>query len=460
MKKLICLVLAVLLALSAVSAFAEELYAVDGEKLVVLDRDGIIVYLTGDTGNSSNTIPLNVVIENNSGKSISILYRGTVNGWDMGNNTYLNNDPIDDGVKSKAQIYIWPEKVDVTSFEEIETMTLNFTVMDADRNELFVEKTGTINFHTNGASDETVGLDKESSAEETPVENKTEETKNKEPIIIYGTYETLEVGSKGDAVKLMQQELINQGFLSGGADGAYGKGTAGAVSKFQESVGLKATGMADEETQQKLFGGIEVLPVLMAEPWFFNGGSDLALNVLQFGEESVTLTQITFDGNGRSVNAENEFPYTLTADGISIALFDGSEKNISFAANGSLLQLNNHEYWAMSEVNKALQGYWVCRYTETVLGNKTTYEEHIFLGDGKIRTESANGGFGLGKGEYYYFGPYEGTYKLGVGEFDTDLFKGSSLFFNIINNKPTMMRFTRAYESTDQKFPGENGYKF
>lgn len=165
MKKLVCLVVAVMLTLSAVAAFAEDLYAADGEKLVVLDRDGVLVYLTGDTGNSSNTIPLNAVLENNSGRSISVLYRGTVNGWDMGNNTYLNNEPLDDGVKSKVQIIIWPQNVDVASFEEIDTMTLSFTVRDADGNELFVEKTGTIYFHTDGASGEAVDL-----GEETPIE--------------------------------------------------------------------------------------------------------------------------------------------------------------------------------------------------------------------------------------------------------------------------------------------------
>lgn len=70
-------------------------------------------------------------------------------------------------------------------------------------------------------------------------------------------YSTLQVGSNGVEVQQMQQALIEQGFLSGAADGAYGNGTAAGVSAFQESVGLEVTGIADEETQKALFGETE-----------------------------------------------------------------------------------------------------------------------------------------------------------------------------------------------------------
>lgn len=76
-------------------------------------------------------------------------------------------------------------------------------------------------------------------------------------VISLGNYETLQVGSEGEAVQKVQQELIAQGFLDGEADGIYGNGTAGGVTSFQESIGIAATGIADEETQGKLFGDSE-----------------------------------------------------------------------------------------------------------------------------------------------------------------------------------------------------------
>ncbi|MBQ8088966.1 MAG: polysaccharide deacetylase family protein [Clostridia bacterium] len=51
---------------------------------------------------------------------------------------------------------------------------------------------------------------------------------------------------------LLQQKLIALGYMSGEADGVYGKDSATAVSTFQSSVGLPATGEADPETQAKI----------------------------------------------------------------------------------------------------------------------------------------------------------------------------------------------------------------
>ena len=66
-------------------------------------------------------------------------------------------------------------------------------------------------------------------------------------------YVTLKKGSYAYGVKLLQEKLIQLGLLKGEADGCYGDGTAKAVKKFQEKVGIEATGTADAATQQKLF---------------------------------------------------------------------------------------------------------------------------------------------------------------------------------------------------------------
>ena len=67
------------------------------------------------------------------------------------------------------------------------------------------------------------------------------------------TYKTLKKGSKGVAVRKLQTELKKQGFYSGKVDGIYGRSTVKAVKAFQKANGLKADGVAGQETQEKLY---------------------------------------------------------------------------------------------------------------------------------------------------------------------------------------------------------------
>jgi peptidoglycan hydrolase-like protein with peptidoglycan-binding domain len=57
----------------------------------------------------------------------------------------------------------------------------------------------------------------------------------------------LNVGSKGPAVKALQEDLTAAGFKTT-ADGIYGRGTASSVAAFQKSKGLPTTGAADAAT--------------------------------------------------------------------------------------------------------------------------------------------------------------------------------------------------------------------
>lgn len=66
-------------------------------------------------------------------------------------------------------------------------------------------------------------------------------------------YETLQKGSKGEAVVRLQEKLIALDYLNGKADGDFGKGTAGAIEKFQSDEGLPVNGIADNETQIRLY---------------------------------------------------------------------------------------------------------------------------------------------------------------------------------------------------------------
>ncbi|NLK98298.1 spore cortex-lytic enzyme [Defluviitalea saccharophila] len=63
-------------------------------------------------------------------------------------------------------------------------------------------------------------------------------------------------GSEGETVKQIQQKLKQWGYLKGNVDGKYGYQTWEAVKAFQAKNGLKADGIAGEQTLEKL--GIQV----------------------------------------------------------------------------------------------------------------------------------------------------------------------------------------------------------
>jgi peptidoglycan hydrolase-like protein with peptidoglycan-binding domain len=66
----------------------------------------------------------------------------------------------------------------------------------------------------------------------------------------------LKYGSKGDAVKNMQSQLITLGYIAQGEDdGAFGDGTLTAVKSFQKVNGLESDGIAGEKTLALLESG-------------------------------------------------------------------------------------------------------------------------------------------------------------------------------------------------------------
>ena len=69
-------------------------------------------------------------------------------------------------------------------------------------------------------------------------------------------YRLLYWGCRGDAVKKLQQALIDAGYKSyvRSADGIYGQWTYDAVRAYQKDVGLSVDGIAGKNTQNKLYG--------------------------------------------------------------------------------------------------------------------------------------------------------------------------------------------------------------
>ena len=63
-----------------------------------------------------------------------------------------------------------------------------------------------------------------------------------------GNYATIKSGSRGARVRTLQNALIALNYLSGNADGSYGKKTKAAVIAFQQGNNLKADGAAGKKT--------------------------------------------------------------------------------------------------------------------------------------------------------------------------------------------------------------------
>lgn len=66
-------------------------------------------------------------------------------------------------------------------------------------------------------------------------------------------YTLLKKGVTSSAVKTLQEKLISLGYLKTTATGYYGSATFAAVKAFQQDNGLKADGIAGNETQTRLF---------------------------------------------------------------------------------------------------------------------------------------------------------------------------------------------------------------
>ena len=159
MKKIIALCLSCLLLLSA--ALAADYATMTDEELkaehdairselfargysaeagtVLLDKGGILVYMTGDPVISQRyshkdslylTVP--VIIINRSSRDISHIYMGneSVNGWAV--TGYFDPDDIPAGKKAKGEIRFDLSETDITEEDGFEDMEFSFTIQDND----------------------------------------------------------------------------------------------------------------------------------------------------------------------------------------------------------------------------------------------------------------------------------------------------------------------------------------
>ena len=306
-RSFLCVLLVLALSVGfAVAEETEDKYVVDGEETVLIDRDDFRLYLTGEyesndnvNGVSGNFMShLSCVVENKGDEEISsISYSGVINGWSLGSSHVMSGtNGVRPGTKAKTDIWFTTEDTEVTSYEDLETMELTFEVKDEDYDTMFEVSTGVVHFHATpedaAATVEETAVEPEAAAsDEVPAaEQQAEET---ESTVEEETYDTLEIGSRGDAVVELQRYLIALGHLDGAADGIYGKGTAGGVRSFQNAEGLEETGIADSETQELLFS--KEIPLsteeLLAENLTIEKAHTVDLNAVLTFEKGADFTQ-------------------------------------------------------------------------------------------------------------------------------------------------------------------------
>lgn len=75
------------------------------------------------------------------------------------------------------------------------------------------------------------------------------------------SYKTLRKNDQGEEVVMLQQALVELGYLSGAQDGIYGTGTQTAVKAFQADHELDADGIAGKMTQEKLYSLVSITPM-------------------------------------------------------------------------------------------------------------------------------------------------------------------------------------------------------
>ncbi|MGH9269868.1 MAG: peptidoglycan-binding protein, partial [Ilumatobacteraceae bacterium] len=84
----------------------------------------------------------------------------------------------------------------------------------------------------------------------------------------------LQLGSRGDAVRALQQKIMSFGWsLRGGADGVFGPATQSRVILFQKSNGLPATGVVDDATARAMGLNGSSAPAPAPAPAPSGGGS-------------------------------------------------------------------------------------------------------------------------------------------------------------------------------------------
>ena len=200
----------------------------------------------------------------------------------------------------------------------------------------------------------------------------------------------------------------------------------------------------------------DIFLMLSEGTWFYESGAATAVNSLTFTQEAALITQISYDGNGTHVGESVTFPYVVDESNITITLADGSDRVIPYSVEDAVLKLGDQDYFTPEDIDAALQGNWKYRKTSSW---GLTHEYNYKVSKGTIKYENACEGFGLSWGEYYYYGPYSGTYEITAKGFSTTVKNSIAFGFSIVKGKVILLYFDHIC-SRGSGLKGQYGYSF
>lgn len=233
------------------------------------------------------------------------------------------------------------------------------------------------------------------------------------------------------------------------------------ISEYRESETRIAT--ANNKILYQKYG--DVIDLLKEGAWFFSSGSVNVVNRLMFNSEYATVTPIFYDGNGH--HNESNLTFTYTMDDKEITLIDNSifannsvYETIPYSMQDGKIKLGDGDYFTPEEVDAGLQGYWDCYNSTLVLNSFSTSEYIIQFDNGQMTYEDAAKaapGFGY---EYFYYGPYSGTYTVTKDGLTAQTGHNDWQFgFNIIDGEVVAMRCDDSCTPCSG-FKGKDGYSF
>lgn len=243
-------------------------------------------------------------------------------------------------------------------------------------------------------------------------------------------------------------------------------GSLAESGEYADAIALYETILDHKDSADKLAEAKYALMVQQYGPalekltgteWYYNGGNATTLNQIVFEGAEATISQVEFTGNGRFDNGSSSHSYSMDDKTIYVDL-GSKELEIPYQMNDDSFDLGGSDFYTLEEIDAALQGYWKVRSVgEDIWGTLVNYEHNIYIHEGRLVYEHAAPDALGYAGEYYYYGPYEGSYTLNFGGFDTDMFHGSEWFFNILDGVPTILHYYYIGIPSDG-LPGQYGY--
>ena len=149
-------------------------------------------------------------------------------------------------------------------------------------------------------------------------------------------------GASGQNARLVQERLIELGYLKGKADGKFGKESVKALKAFQTKHDLKADGVAGAQTYEALFSHLalradyEATPIPMATP----PAADADLNTTAPSYPPITQSNVVVIRQGTKGDAVLRLQQRLTQLGYYNSVLDGVCKADDVAAIRAFQRLN------------------------------------------------------------------------------------------------------------------------